>query len=751
VLTALTIAVRATPPILRSATVSLSLLTTGAAAFLAIRECHRAQPDLPPDEPVQLIGIVAEEPVARATSLRFTLEVTAVRASGPFIPAAFVGVVTARHSATSPAHASYGERLLLRGLIDTPPGARNPGEFNSRDYHAAMGVTREIFVASPEAIVVLDHPPGVTVYERLVLRARRGIVRDVDTWVGGEEGELLKGLLLGEKGGLTRETRDAFIVSGVAHVLAVSGSNVAVVAGLALSLCMILRTGRTLRAAIVALTILWYMALTGAQPPVVRATITALVLLAAGLREEKANPLNGLGVSAVIILAINPLTLFDIGFQLSYGAVLAIVLFTPMMNDVITSIHGQTLARRVLRGGLRLGAVSVAATVGTIPFSAASFGSVSVIGIVANMIVVPATGLGVALGLAMAITAPFSGWLAGAFGALNGSVLKLTLWVTGLAARVPAAAIRVGAFEALDASVYLAVLAAALALMTRRYCRIIVPLALLLLHARLVTEWYKAECARPRPLTLTILDVGQGDAILITTPLGKSVLVDAGPATPGFDAGERTVVPFLRRQGIDTLDLLLVTHAHRDHTGGVGGVRRSIPVRRVLGGSGWGGDGCAFDVGQAGMEVSPDPTVRFYVLSPDGKAEAARGSDNLRSVVVLLRVGERGILLTGDCEGGAEESIVRRYGAFIRADVLKVPHHGSATGTTESFLDRCRPELAVISVGRRNGFGHPSRHLIDRLARRGIVTWRTDREGACLVETDGQTVQLVEWREPPLL
>lgn len=747
----LTLAVRTMPSLLRSVTITATLLTAGAATFTTVRECHRSQPDFPPDEPVQLIGVVADEPVTRERSIRFTLEVTAIRASGQFIPVAFVGIVTARQSATSPAHAAYGERLLLHGLIDTHAGSRNPGEFSSRDYHAAMGVTREIVVPSADAIVVLERPPGVSFYERLVLRARRGIVRDVDRWVGGEEGELLKGLLLGEKGGLSRGTREAFVVAGVAHVLAVSGSNVAVVAGLAFSLCMILRMGRKLRAALVALAILWYMVLTGSQPPVVRATITALVLLATGLRGEKANPLNGLGISALIILSVNPLALFDIGFQLSYGAVIGIVLFTPIMNGVIRSIRGNGLARQMVRGGLRLGAVSVAATAGTIPFSAASFGSVSVIGIVANMVVVPATGLGVGLGLAMAITSPLSGWLAGAFGALNGCILDGTLRVTDLAARAPLAAVRVGAFGMVDALAYLAFLAAGLALMTRRYCRIIVPFALVLLYARLVKEWAECETNPRHVLTMAILDVGQGDAILITTPRGRSVLVDAGPATPGFDAGERTVVPYLRRRGIDTLDVLLVTHAHRDHTGGARTVRGSIPVRRVLSGGGWGGDGSLFDHARAGMEISPDTTVRLYVLSPDGEKAAFRGNDNLRSVVILLRVGQRAFIFTGDCEGSAEESVVRRYGDFIRADVLKIPHHGSSAGATEMFLDHCRPELAVISVGRRNKFGHPSPQLIQRLSRRGIVTWRTDREGACLVETDGRTLRLLQWRDPPLL
>jgi competence protein ComEC len=746
--------VPSTAPGVRSIAVAVMLLISAFSSFTLLRAHLRSQPSFPPDATIQAVGVIIEEPASMRGGLRCTMRVLALRAAGDFLAVDFKAAVTVRGARAT--DIGYGQRILVQGSMDVPAGARNPGEFDTREYLAAMGVTREISVRIPGGLAVLGLEEGRTLYQDAVIGARHAIVGCIDAYVGGEEGELLKGLLLGEKGGLQRETRKAFIVSGVAHVLAVSGSNVAVVAGLALALCRVLRAGRRLRAIAVALAVLWYMALTGAQPPVVRATITALALLAASAREERANPLNALGLSALVLLSVNPLTLFDAGFQLSYGAVIGIVLLSPPLERRIRAVRGSSVAARMFRGALRTGAVSLAATGGTAPFSASFFGSVSLIGLAANMVVVPATGLSVALGMAMALGAPIATWLAASFGALNWLVLRLTLLTARTAAAAPLASVRTGDLGPAETIAIAGILAALASLATGKGVRLVLPFALAALHVPLIQGWISPDEAARRGLRVTFLDVGQGDAALIRTPAGRTILVDAGPATPGFDTGERVVGPYLRHIGVDTIDLMVVTHEHRDHIGGVRAVLAAFPTRRVIIPEGMEAEGLippgqVWEPTFAGREESPDPAVRLYVLSPEKGSGNPAGNGNARSVVILVRFAECALLFTGDCEGWAERTFTLRYRGWLRVGAVKVPHHGAKSGAGEDLLEECRPDLAVISVGRRNRFGHPSRELLERLARRQIRTWRTDREGACMLECDGREVSLVPWRNPPLL
>jgi len=254
--------------------------------------------------------------------------------------------------------------------------------------------------------------------------------------------------------------------------------------------------------------------------------------------------------------------------------------------------------------------------------------------------------------------------------------------------------------------------------------------------------------APSRTLTVSVIDVGQGDAILLQLPGGTSMLVDAGPRTPTFDAGQRVVAPLLRRLGVDRITYLVLTHAHADHAGGLDGVLRSVPVDTILSSS-WvdpGGRAVPSRRLAAGTCIKPTPDSRIYVLWP-GEVEPALTGANNRSVVLKLVFGEFTMLLTGDAEAAVERRMVEQYGAFMRSGVMKVAHHGSCSGSSADFLRAVRPQLAVISVGSLNRFGHPSATVISRFGQMSCPVARTDEEGCVVLRTDGRSWKRVVWRQ----
>ncbi|MEW6509476.1 MAG: DNA internalization-related competence protein ComEC/Rec2 [Bacteroidota bacterium] len=751
-----------------NATLVPPLLLTALGAYAINTDKNRAHPfdDSLLTRPVTLIGQIADPPSSRETRTRFLFRSATCRSGAGVVPCEATVIVTVA-SGGRRLHADqlhYGMTLALRGHLSAPTPQRNPGEFDSRRYHEAAGIDGFLFVRGTDDINILQRAGGGWMMRTVVAPARAAIVRTIDATVGGQEGEFLKGLLLGERSGIAPRTRQEFVDAGVAHVLAVSGSNVAVVAALLIFLYDLLRLPRRGRSVVVAVGLLLYMALTGTQPPVVRATIMALVFLLAGGLQRPGSSYNALGVSALIILLYDARQLFDIGFQLSFAAVAAIVHFYPRASAWIAAIRFGKIPGRMATPLLRICAVSLVATLGTLPLTAIGFGQFSVIGVLANILVVPATGLSVILGIASCLAGTISPWASHAIGGANVVVLYFTLNVTHVAAAVPFASLPTHGVPILGWIPYMLGVALLFhwrepAVVRRLFAPFLISLQLLL--------WLPPRDAltvREGLLRVHVIDVGQGDAVLVEFPGGETMLVDAGPRTPAYDAGERTIVPYLKRLGIHQVDVLVLTHPHGDHIGGASSLVRQITVRRIVecGRPFFSMLTAAYRAAAAerGAEVSQvtqgtllfDPKqVRVYVLGPGQQSiepDSSRSIVNLNntSIVIRLLYGGVSILLPGDAEAEDEGELLARYETFLRSTMLKAAHHGSATSSTEPFLEAVAPDAVAVSVGAHNAFRHPSPGVMDRLAARGCTVARTDIDGAIIMESDGRRLWQVQWR-----
>jgi competence protein ComEC len=561
-----------------------------------------------------------------------------------------------------------------------------------------------------------------------------------------EPGGLLPGLVIGDTSRLDPGLAEEFRATGLTHLVAVSGANVAIVLGAVLLAARWCRAPPWLAAAVCAVALVGFVILARPSPSVVRAAgmgAVGLLALASGGRRAAAP---ALAVAVIVGLLIDPALAVDAGFALSAIATGALVLLAPRWRDGLR-------ARGVPRGVAEALAVPAAAQVACAPVVAALSGGVSLVAVPANLLAIPAVAPATVLGVGSAVLSPlwpvgaeFLAWLASWPAA----------WLVGLAhvgAAVPAGTVPwpggpVGGL-ALAGLTVAGLLAARRPVLRRLVLVAAVGVAVGALPVRLVASGWPPDDA-----VIVACDVGQGDAVVLPTAPGRAVVVDAGPDPTAVDG-------CLRRLGVHTVVLLVITHFHADHIGGVAGVGSGREIRSVaLPAYDEPADGervvrAALD--QASVtEVEAgwtfvDGSVELRLLGPSRPFHGTRSDANNNSLVV--RATSRGVsmLLSGDAETEEQGALVADVDrSLLRADVLKVAHHGSSYQDVE-LLDLVDPVVALVSVGAGNRYGHPSGPVLARLVRGGARVLRTDTDGdvAVVVTGDGLAAVARGARDPP--
>jgi competence protein ComEC len=740
------------------------ILSCGALKFAIDAPAPPPLPEPPFEKTVLVTGTVATPPEEGKGRITFALLTDSCYAGGRGTSLHIRVSVTVRRPKGEPSVCplAYGMTLLVRGSISAPPAERNPGEFSLRRYYETMGIAGVLTVEGFAGIVIRDSSGGAWFMRTCVYPVRASILRRAGEILPGQEGEFLKDLLLGERSGISGETKEAFIDAGVAHVLAVSGYRVLVVAGMLMTALTLFRVPPRIGPFIAAPALLFYMVLALGHPPVVRGTVMALVFILGGLVQRRTSSRNALGVAALLVLGSDSRQLFDAGFQLSFGAVLAILYFMPPLRGPIAGPERRGFIVRTFGWIARSILLSVIVSLGTLPITAACFGRVSLVGVVTNIAVVPATGAGMILGTLALGGGLVSPVLGASYAAADGVLLDWTIRFSEFAASLPFASLETSRFGLWEAIPWYGAIGLAAHWRNRRMAARFLILLLAGLNALVFL--------RPDPgtsrgfLRVSMIDVGQGDAIFVEFPGGETLLVDTGPLTLAGDAGKRTIAPFLKRKGIGAIDILVITHPDADHCGGAASIIRSFPVRRVIESDAGGSTavyasyhaaararGSPLSLVRRGETISAAECARVYVLWPGSTRAASHGSSrgvtsNNESIVFKLVYGGVSFLFTGDAERDSETALISSFGSFLGSTVLKVAHHGSDSGTSQEFLDVVRPAVALVSVGLHNRFRHPSPALLGRLDGAGARVLRTDREGAVILETDGRAVQEIPWR-----
>jgi competence protein ComEC len=652
-----------------------------------------------------------------------------------------------------PPAVSYGDEV--RGAFRLRPPGRflTPGAFDYAGYLATQGIFLEGWTREPVEVV-----PGSrgSPWLESIFRLRTLLLTRLDGALPPRQAGLLKAMVLGDRSGLSPEMNQAFLDSGTYHILAISGLNVSLLAGALFGLLRLLRTSPRVAALLSAVVVTGYAGLAGASASVVRAAVMADAFLLAVVLDRRADLLNSLALSALALLWWNPRYLGDVGFQLTFLATLGIVLVVPRCDRALGRLP------RALRWPLASVAMTLAASLMTLPVLAQAFNRVTPIGILANLPIVPLSGLITGCGLAasavLALRPEGLPWLNQVCGWLVEVLFGAARWF----ATLPWSSVAVFTpTPGMLAAYYGAVASAVMALQGgaeqgrcwRRLALAGVGSACVLLLAGQVAVRHAGQDEAGR-VRLTMLDVGQGEAILAELPGRRRVLVDAGGISfGGFDFGARVVTPFLLHQWIGALDVLVLTHPQADHIAGAVSLLRTFPVAEV-----WSGDGPGTSVtflwveevlrqrriphrivsraspplrwGEASVEVlHPPPWRPATAPFPDGWSVRS----NEDSIVLEVTLGKRTTLLTGDI-GCLGEQALAQSGRPLRAQALKVAHHGSRTSSSPAFLDAVRPEVAIISAGRRNRYRHPHPEVLERLQSRGVRVLRTDLDGTITLE-----------------
>ncbi|MFZ5826663.1 MAG: DNA internalization-related competence protein ComEC/Rec2 [Bacillota bacterium] len=741
----------------------LTLALFGALRYAWVQTAGRGSLAAWQGERITLTGTVVSEPEVRPPNrVSYVVETGSGR------------VYLTQRGGRAP---GYGERVEAKGRLDRPVGPRTPGGYDQAAYLARQGV----YLVLETGEVRLQGPGDLDPLRRAAVATRLRLEGVLHRALPAREAALLAGLLFGSRSELPDDIKESFRQTGVFHLLAVSGGNVAML--IIPLLALLRRAGMGVRGASATAVpvVIFFVFLTGASPSVMRAGLMAVLVLLGDVLERERDALNTLGVACALLLVWSPGLLFDLGFQLSAGATLGILLFARRIEAWL-SPRLQPLVGPWVGAQLAMGlSATFAAQVMVEPLSLHQFGALSLIAPLANLLVLLFVGWLVPVGLVVVVAG--LAWAPAAWLLKPVAVAGLTplIYAVKAMATIPLAYLEVGRLPALWVVAWYAALALWLAPAARRAVagrllllraarrdhRLAAAVALLALAATALT-WRHALAAPSDRLVVTYFDVGQGDAALVQVPGGRTLLIDAGQAyppkggRPGFDAGEEVLLPHLARSGLRRLDYLLLTHPDSDHVGGGAAVLRGVEVGALLVTSPEAperGQAEALAVArERGVPVRlPVEGERWElgggvvveVLGPPRQPfTGTRSDDNANCIALRLRYRERTLLFACDLEAVAEERLAAA-GVPLKADVLKVAHHGSAHSSTPAFLQAVGPRYAVISAGRANPFGHPHDKVLDRLRAVGAEVWRTDLHGTVTVETDGFALKVRGSRGTP--
>jgi competence protein ComEC len=560
----------------------------------------------------------------------------------------------------------------------------------------------------------------------------------------GSRAPLVDALMLGRRGGIDPDLQDRFAQSGLVHLLSISGFHVGLIGGWIFLVARLSGVRRDPALVVAAAVSTAYVGFIGWPAPATRAAALALVLARCRVRQRHVRPDELLAATCLIVLLVDPWAAIDLGGWLSAAALWGATRFSRWTDTAL----GQGFGWRTLGS-------SVGATLATAPITAWALGTVAPVGIVLNFAAIPIAAVAVPGVLVSLLLQPLVPQLARPFAAGAGLLLHALELVAAAGAAVP------GGHQLVEAGDVAATLPWVVALLaglwiTRPHTtaresarRAGWTLTATLWIGLIRAPWLGATDG-DGSLTLHFLDVGQGDGAALRTPAGQWVLVDAGPAGEGADAGRRVVAPFLQRHGVRSLALAVVSHAHADHLGGLPSVMARIQTALVLEPAAdvsdprYTGfldrllaDRVPWHPAYAGEQFVLD-RVRFTVLHPRPGWSHWGEDVNEDSVVLLVEYGEFQAVFAGDAGFPAESAMA---GRLRRVDLLKVGHHGSRGSTGDAWLTALKPTVAVISLG-RNDYGHPAPATLGRLRDHGVAVHRTDREGTITVVTDGRRMTL---------
>jgi competence protein ComEC len=644
-----------------------------------------------------------------------------------------------------------GNKIFLTGTFQKGRERRNPAEFDYDQFLKSQGISGLFISYDTDSINITDNRKRQ--FESELFWIRKQIDNLIHNLHSSETAGLLRGLLLADRSEIDYDTKSAFINSGVIHILAVSGLHVGYV--LVIFIFLFGRFGIYTRSILTIIGLLTFMFITGIPPSVFRATLMAVLLIIAFLFNRSTNLINSIAIAAVIILLLNPAEVFNPGFQLSFSAVLSIGIIYPYIQNLISKLK---LKHRWIEYILLFLGVSISAQLGTLPFTLVYFSKLSVIALLTNLFVIPVVGVIISVAFITILIGSFAPWIGIYFASANDLISNIMMNFISYTGTLDISFLWIRDYTIYDALIFyfgLGFLLVFLKLIEKTYLKFIIIL-LMFISIFVYSEFDNKVLLEDKKFYVMMIDVGQGDALLIKFPNGKTALIDAGEANPFIDNGEKIITPLLDYFGIDIIDYGFISHLDLDHYGGfvsliynnkINEVYRPLPdsssksrrLEKFL---------AAKNVktniyDRTSLKIG---NVEMFILNNPYDYSYRSFSGNNKSGILKLVYGKTSFLFMGDAEFPAENYLLSNFSGMLDSDVLKVGHHGSPTGSSQAFINLVSPKISLISAGIKNKFSHPAESVLKILSSVNSDIYRTDLLGAVLLQSDGEEIKAINWK-----
>lgn len=620
----------------------------------------------------------------------------------------------------------YGDSLYIEGEFKQPEEARNYKGYNYKQY---LKTKKIIGTVELEKAKILKSSNGSFIHN-----IQKYIKDTINGTLTDEEGNLLLAILLGDKDKLSEDIQESFKTSNLSHMLAVSGAHVSYII---LGLTYVLQNsiiGKKNGKIVCIIFLLFFMAITNFTPSVTRACIMAVLTLFSGIIYRKSDVYTNISVAALITLIFNPYNLLDLGFQLSYGGTIGIIIF-------IKRIQEKKSNSKVINYIKQMALVSIYANIIIIPIMMYHFNTVSFTFIISNIMASPILGIIVITGFLFIIASITVKPLTRLIAIFIKPILSILIKISQICSKLPFSNILVVTPYMFNVISYYAIILYCIKSKKNNKCKIIICLLIVLILINFIIYIF------PQKLRIFFIDVGQGDSTLIITPDKKTVLIDGG-GSDSFDVGEKVLLPYLLDRRILKIDYVLISHFDTDHCGGILTIMEKVKVKNII-------------ISEQAehsenyerfkklmihkkirlIEVKKGDKIKigryseFKILFPTSRLLSENPLNN-NSIVAQFNYNNFKMLFTGDIEKLAEQQILKTEKAEIRADILKVAHHGSKTSSIPEFIKAVRPKIALIGVGKNNTFGHPNQQTIKNLENIKCRIYRTDLQGEIIIKID---------------
>lgn len=620
----------------------------------------------------------------------------------------------------------YGDSLYIEGEFKQPEEARNYKGYNYKQY---LKTKKIIGTVELEKAKMLKSSNGSFIHN-----IQKYIKDTINGTLTDEEGNLLLAILLGDKDKLSEDIQESFKTSNLSHMLAVSGAHVSYII---LGLTYVLQNsiiGKKNEKIVCIIFLLFFMAITNFTPSVTRACIMAVLTLFSGIIYRKSDVYTNISVAALITLIFNPYNLLDLGFQLSYGGTIGIIIF-------IKRIQEKKSNSKVINYIKQMALVSIYANIIIIPIMMYHFNTVSFTFIISNIMASPILGIIVITGFLFIIASITVKPLTRLIAIFIKPILSILIKISQICSKLPFSNILVVTPYMFNVISYYAIILYCIKSKKNNKCKIIICLLIVLILINFIIYIF------PQKLRIFFIDVGQGDSTLIITPDKKTVLIDGG-GSDSFDVGEKVLLPYLLDRRILKVDYVLISHFDTDHCGGILTIMEKVKVKNII-------------ISEQAehsenyerfkklmihkkirlIEVKKGDKIKigryseFKILFPTSRLLSENPLNN-NSIVAQFNYNNFKMLFTGDIEKLAEQQILKAEKAEIRADILKVAHHGSKTSSIPEFIKAVKPKIALIGVGKNNTFGHPNQQTIKNLENIKCRIYRTDLQGEIIIKID---------------